>query len=304
MPSCRWRCARTGASSAARRAASGSPSAATRRGWTACWPNSASSIFFVDTHGLLNAAPQPKYGVHRPARTPGGPAAFARDYESSKQVWAAEEGYPGDLLYREFYRDAGFDVDEPHIRKLLHAGIKTFTGLKYHRITGKTDWKEPYHPSWARERAAAHAGHFMFNRQRQVEWLGSFFDRPPIIVSPYDAELFGHWWFEGPQWIDFLLRKIACDQDDIKTITPAEYLDRFGDLQTVQPPECSWGAGGFHEVWLNGSNEWVYPLLHAAAERMSALVQRFPDASGLRAGRSTRPRASCCWRSRATGRSS
>ena len=121
----------------------------------------------------------------------------------------------------------------------------------------------------------------MFNRQRQVEWLGSFFDRPPIIVSPYDAELFGHWWFEGPQWIDFLLRKIACDQDDIKTITPAEYLDRFGDLQTVQPPECSWGAGGFHEVWLNGSNEWVYPLLHAAAERMSALVQRFPDASGL-----------------------
>ncbi|MEK7796565.1 MAG: 1,4-alpha-glucan branching protein domain-containing protein [Pseudomonadota bacterium] len=237
--------------------------------------------FFVDTHGLLNAAPQPKYGVHRPARTPGGPAAFARDYESSKQVWAAEEGYPGDLLYREFYRDAGFDVDEPHIRKLLHAGIKTFTGLKYHRITGKTDWKEPYHPSWARERAAAHAGHFMFNRQRQVEWLGSFFDRPPIIVSPYDAELFGHWWFEGPQWIDFLLRKIACDQNDIKTITPAEYLDRFGDLQTVQPPECSWGAGGFHEVWLNGSNEWVYPLLHAAAERMSALVQRFPDAEGL-----------------------
>jgi len=237
--------------------------------------------FFLDTHGLLNAEPRPKYGVHRPIRTPGGPVAFGRDYESSKQVWAAEEGYPGDFLYREFYRDAGFDVDRPHIDKLRHAGVRTFTGLKYHRITGRTDWKEPYHPGWARERAAQHAGHFMFNRQQQIEWLAGFCDAPPVIVSPYDAELFGHWWFEGPQWIDFLLRKLACDQNDIKAILPSEYLDRFGDLQTVQPPECSWGAGGFHEVWLNGGNDWIYPHLHAAAERMSALVQRFPNADGL-----------------------
>ena len=236
--------------------------------------------FFVDSHGLLNADPRPKYGVHRPVRTPGGPAAFARDYESSKQVWSAEEGYPGDPTYREFYRDAGFDVNEEHMRRLRHAGITTFTGLKYHRITGKSDWKEPYHPGWARERAASHAGHFMFNRQRQVEWLSSFFDAPPLIVAPYDAELFGHWWFEGPQWIDFLLRKTAYDQSDIQSLTPAEYLDRHGPLQTVTPPECSWGAGGFHEVWLNGSNDWIYPYLHAAAERMIALVQSFPNAEG------------------------
>ncbi|MEK7303506.1 MAG: DUF1957 domain-containing protein, partial [Pseudomonadota bacterium] len=111
-------------------------------------------FFILDSHGLLNAEPRPRYGVHRPIRAPGGPAAFARDYESSKQVWSAEEGYPGDHLYREFYRDAGFDVHQPHIEKLRHAGIATFTGLKYHRITGKTAWKEPYHPGWARERAA------------------------------------------------------------------------------------------------------------------------------------------------------
>jgi len=236
--------------------------------------------FLLDSHGLLNADPRPKYGVHRPVRTPAGPAAFGRDYESSKQVWSADEGYPGDPQYREFYRDAGFDVEAPHIEKLRHAGVRTFTGLKYHRITGKTDWKEPYHPGWARDRAAEHAGHFLFNRQQQVNWLSSSFDRPPVVVAPYDAELFGHWWFEGPQWIDFLLRKLACDQQDIRTITPSEYLDRFGDLQSAAPPECSWGAGGFHEVWLNGSNDWIYPYLHAAAERMSALVQRFPDADG------------------------
>ena len=238
------------------------------------------NYFFVDSHGLLNADPRPKYGVHRPARTPAGPAAFARDYESSKQVWSAEEGYPGDSIYREFYRDAGFDVPQPHIQSLLHAGIPTFTGLKYHRITGRGDWKEPYHPGWATERVAEHAGNFLFNRQKQVEWLNSVIDQPPIIVAPYDAELFGHWWFEGPQWINFLFRKIACDQDDIRTTTPAEYLAQFSDLQTVQPPECSWGAGGFHEVWLNGNNDWVYPYLHDAAEQLSQLVRDIPDAAG------------------------
>jgi len=237
-------------------------------------------FFILDSHGLLNAEPRPRYGVHRPIRTPGGPAAFARDYESSKQVWSAEEGYPGDHLYREFYRDAGFDVHQPHIEKLRHAGIATFTGLKYHRITGNTAWKEPYHPGWARERAAEHAGHFLLNRQQQIGWLASFFDRPPIVLAPYDAELFGHWWFEGPQWIDFLLRKMAYDQHDVQAITPAEYIDRFGDLQPATPPECSWGAGGYHEVWLNGSNDWIYPYLHTAAERMGALVQRFPNAQG------------------------
>ena len=107
-----------------------------------------------------------------------------------------------------------------------------------------------------------------------------FFDRPPVILAPYDAELFGHWWFEGPQWIDFLLRKIAYDQSDIKNITPSEYLDRFSDLQPVSPPECSWGAGGVHEVWLNGTNDWIYPYLHAATEKMNAFVQRFPNAEG------------------------
>lgn len=236
--------------------------------------------FFVDSHGVLNAEPSPKYGVHRPIRTPAGPCAFPRDYESSKQVWSAEEGYPGDAVYREFYRDVGFDVHMPHIQNLHHAGVATFTGLKYHRITGKTSWKEPYHPGWARERAAEHAGHFLFNRQRQVEWLASVFDRPPLIVAPYDAELFGHWWFEGPQWIDFLFRKMAFDQHDIEAITAAEYLDRFGDLQVAQPPECSWGAGGYHEVWLNGSNDWVYPYLHAAAERLRQLAEQYPDADG------------------------
>lgn len=236
--------------------------------------------FILDSHGLLNADPCPRYGVHRPIRTPAGPVAFGRDFESSREVWAAEGGYPGDPLYRDFYRDAGFDVPAAHIARLHHAGQPGFTGLKYHRVTGATAVKEPYHPGQARERAAVHAADFLAKRRTQLQWLNSVLDRPPVIVAPYDAELFGHWWFEGPQWIDFLFRGLAADPDGIAPTTPTAVLDQDRDLQTATPPECSWGAGGFHEVWLNETNDWIYPYLHAAAGRLSALVVQHAQAGG------------------------
>ncbi|HBL48738.1 MAG TPA: DUF1957 domain-containing protein, partial [Firmicutes bacterium] len=118
--------------------------------------------------------------------------------ESSKQVWSASEGYPGDPVYREFYRDIGYDLEYDYIRPFLHDdGIRVNTGIKYYRITGATSNKEPYVPWTALEKAAVHAGNFMFNREQQVGYLAEFLDRKPIVVSPYDAELFGHWWFEG-----------------------------------------------------------------------------------------------------------
>ena len=99
-------------------------------------------------------------------------------------------------------------------------GIRSLLGIKYYKITGQTDHKLPYNQHAAREKAAEHAGNFLFNREKQVEWLSGAMDgRPALIVAPYDAELFGHWWFEGPQWIDFLLRKMHYDQQTIKTIT-------------------------------------------------------------------------------------
>ncbi len=115
----------------------------------------------------------------------------------------------------------------------------------------------------------------MFNREKQVEHLHGLMGREPIIVAPYDAELFGHWWYEGPSFLDFLLRKIAFDQDTLKTTTPREYLDRLPRNQRATPSASSWGYKGFHEVWLNGTNDWVYPHLHKAAERMIQLAERF-----------------------------
>jgi len=255
------------------------PECGYRPGFDRLLPEFGLDHFFLDSHGLINATPRPRYGVYRPVRTPAGPAAFARDPDSSRQVWSKTEGYPGDFFYREFYRDAGFDVHEPHIECLRHQGMPSFTGLKYYRITGSGDWKEPYRPEWAHERARVHAVQFLQARRDQIDKLATTFDQPPIVVAPYDAELLGHWWFEGPQWLDALLREAARGQSGIAPITPAEFLDRFPLLQTCTPAESSWGEGGFHEVWLNQSNDWIYPALHAASERMTGLVQRYPHSN-------------------------
>ena len=245
-----------------------------------CLRDSGLRYFFTDTHGVLFAEPRPKYGVYAPILCPkSNVAALARDTESSKQVWSAIEGYPGDYQYREFYRDVGFDLDYEYLRPHLHqSGIRSHLGIKYYKITGRTDHKQPYSPRAALDKAAEHAGNFMFNREKQVEWLsGSMDGRPALIVAPYDAELFGHWWFEGPDWIELLLRKLHWDQQTVKTITIPEYLDRHPKIQVAQPAFSSWGYKGYCEVWLEGSNDWIYRHLHEDADRMVELARNHPD---------------------------
>jgi 1,4-alpha-glucan branching enzyme len=239
--------------------------------------------FFTDSHGVLHGTPRPKYGVFAPVYCKGtGVAAFGRDLESSKQVWSSIEGYPGDYNYREFYRDIGFDLEFDYIKPYIHPdGVRINTGIKYYRITGTSLQKEPYEPEWARETAAAHAGNFLFNRQKQVEYLYDMIQRKPIIVSPYDAELYGHWWYEGPQWLEFLIRKIACDQDTIRMITPSEFLAENPRNQVITPSMSSWGYKGYSEMWLQGANDWIYRHLHEASYRMSELVREFPHTDGI-----------------------
>ncbi len=239
-------------------------------------------FFITDAHGILHASPRPKYGIFAPIYCPSGVAAFGRDLESSKQVWSAKEGYPGDYHYRDFYRDIGYDLDYEYIKPYIHhLGIRKCTGIKYYKITGPTDHKEPYIPSIAQEKAAEHAGNFMFNREKQVEHLYDFMKRNPIIVAPYDAELFGHWWYEGPDWLNLLIRKIVHDQKTIKLITPIEYLERHSRNQVSTPSLSSWGWKGYSEVWLEGSNDWIYRHLHRAADKMVELAQSYPNGADI-----------------------
>jgi 1,4-alpha-glucan branching enzyme len=235
--------------------------------------------FLTDGHGILYARPRPRFGAYAPIFTETGVAAFGRDHESSQQVWSSKVGYPGAVEYREFYKDLGWEADYDYIKPyIMPNGQRKNTGIKYHRITSKDDSEKAlYDPYWAREKAADHAANFMYNRGQQVQRLAGLINRPPIVVSPYDAELFGHWWYEGPWFIDFLFRKSWYDQDTYDMTHLSDYLRMNQTQQVCRPSQSSWGYKGFHEYWLNETNAWVYPHLHKTAERMIELARREPQ---------------------------
>jgi len=231
--------------------------------------------FVVDAHGLMYGKPRPRFAIFSPYYTPAGSAVFARDRESSRQVWSSRDGYPGDPAYRDFYRDIGKDLPEDYIsRAFPQVGHHRFTGIKYHRITGSEN-KELYRRDWAMGAADSHAGHFLQSRMQQIEQLRATLPVDPLVLSPFDAELFGHWWFEGPEFLDLFLRKAAFDQKVFQLTTPTRYLAGHPTLQMVSPSPSSWGNNGYWEVWLDRSNAWIYPHLHAAARNMTAAARKF-----------------------------
>lgn len=232
----------------------------------------------TETHGILYANPTPLYGTYAPIVSEGDIVAFGRDLESSRQVWSSINGYPGDYNYREFYRDIGYDADYEYIKPYIAKnGARVHTGIKYHRITGKTEFKDYYNPRWAMDSAEKQAGHFFDSRQKQITALSEKMDVPPIILCPYDAELYGHWWYEGPYWLYILFKKIYYDNCDFKLITPGEYIDKYPQMQVATPCRSSWGANGYSEVWLNPTNDYVHRHLHVAGDRMVELAHLYPN---------------------------
>lgn len=229
--------------------------------------------FVVEAHGIDHASVAPLSGIHAPIYTPGGIAAFGRDQVSTREVWSAEHGYPGDPDYREFYRDIGFDLAPESLQGVLGGGVgRAMTGIKYHRITGKTEQKELYDPEAGRRRAELHAALFLRRRSAHLARLQAEGASAPVIVAPFDAELFGHWWFEGPQWLDALLRGAATGTSPLSVVTLGGYLDRHPVHQTGQPGTSSWGAAGYFDTWLNPKTDWIYEHLIGCAERMEGLV--------------------------------
>ena len=232
----------------------------------------------VESHGVLYANPTPIYGTLAPIVSPQGFTVFGRDMESSRQVWSSINGYPGDYNYRDFYRDIGYEADYDYIKPYIaHNGVRVHTGIKYHRITGNTDNKDIYDIRWAKDSAERQAGHFLNSRTEQIENASKYMDKPPIVLCPYDAELYGHWWYEGPYWLYILFKKIYYDECNFKLITPSEYMDKYPEIQECQPCRSSWGANGYSEVWLNPSNDYAHKHLHTAGDRMCELAYNFRD---------------------------
>ncbi|MEA1911000.1 MAG: DUF1957 domain-containing protein, partial [Spirochaetota bacterium] len=184
--------------------------------------------FFVAAHGILLSDEKPLNGVYSPLELPNGMSAFGQDFSLTEAVWSSDTGYPGDPVYREFYRDIGHDLPLDYIRPYIHEpDVRVNTGYKYCAVTGDTDKKVLYDSEKAMKKLDEHADNFIQRYLDQVSRLEGRLEKDPFIVTSYDAELFGHWWFEGISWMEAVIRKISERTNDLEMITAADYLKKY-----------------------------------------------------------------------------
>jgi 1,4-alpha-glucan branching enzyme len=200
----------------------------------------------------LRKSPYRPYRVASRGGT-GSAIAFIRDPRSTLQVWSRDAGYPGDPGYLEFHK-------------------KHFPGgLRFWRVTdGLNDLgtKQVYDPEVAASRTRAHAEHFTSLLWETFQAAGP----RTLVCSPYDAELFGHWWFEGPQWLEWVVRTLA--RTEMAPATLGESLEIVKPLDTVALPEGSWGEGGDHRVWFNRDTEWTWDRVYSAEDEWASHLSR------------------------------
>ena len=211
----------------------------------------------LDGHGLLNADPRPRYGLYAPICTKKGVAFFGRDSESTLPVWSARDGYPGNPNYREFHRDLGWDLSIESLKKIGIQGKRPL-GIKLFKITSKNtslENKQEYDPQAAKESVEKDAESYLQERKKQLVKLENSMQIEPLLIAPFDAELFGHWWFEGPKFLSHLF--IKSKKEGIKLITLKDAIQLTSQIQLCNPSPSSWGQGGFHNYWLNQSNAWI-----------------------------------------------
>jgi 1,4-alpha-glucan branching enzyme len=173
---------------------------------------------------------------------------FPRDPSTGLQVWSGDTGYPGDANYLDFHK-------------------KRFPGgHRYWQVTGpRVDMAEKliYWPHQAEERVKEHASHFVHLVHQTLE-SGFNAAIPPVLCAPFDAELFGHWWFEGPMWLEAVCRNLHQFNSGIATIACSQYLDRHPRAGFIAMQEGSWGAEGNHQVWMNPDTSWTYSHIYPA----------------------------------------
>lgn len=186
-------------------------------------------------------------------------AVFTREPHTASQVWSGIMGYPGDTHYLEFHK-------------------KYFPGgHRYWRVTdSKIDLgkKELYEQARIEERLEQHSTHFVALARTVLEEHRKKFSTNGIICAPYDSELFGHWWFEGPRFLKKVFRKLE-DEKEFLITTASEELERRTSAEVISLPEGSWGEGGHHKVWLNPKTEWTWKLVYEVEQSFRLFLQNF-----------------------------
>ena len=220
--------------------------------------------FIVDHHQLMNAKPYDlkkdpfyAYTAKRPKKAEEPVTVLSRNVDLSLQVWSHELGYPGDGAYLEFHKK------------------KEGGKLRYWKITNKKYelvFKDPYIPKEAEQKVKEHAGHYKWlitnNLKHHFESTGD----AAMILTSFDAELYGHWWFEGPKFLYHVIKWISIDPQ-IKTESISEFLERMPAKSEVYLPESSWGNHYNNSTWINKETEWVLGREYSVEREMKNLVK-------------------------------
>lgn len=209
-------------------------------------------------------SPYEAYLVNSSGRPLAPVAVLARDRETGIQVWSGETGYPGDEWYLEFHK-------------------KHYPGnLRYWRVSWPREdlgRKEPYEPVRALSRLPDQARHFSSVVQQTLakhEAERGSAAKPGILCAIYDTELFGHWWFEGAEWLYYAIRQLEAD--GVRRVTCGEYLAENPPTVVVSLPEGSWGEGGYHWIWLNEWTSGVWERIYRCEREMTELADTYADA--------------------------
>ena len=203
--------------------------------------------------------PMVPVGISSPAQPPKV-YAFARHPKASEPVWSSVVGYPGSAPYLEFHRRHG-----DH-------------GLRYHRVTNVSfdlSQKQPYQLDDTFTKLYENSQHFCETVRETLREHHQMTGRPGIVVAPFDAELFGHWWFEGTQFLRDVLLTLSRDKS-VTLATAEEILAHRPPDTVVRLPEGSWGQHGNHSVWLNDSTRWIWEIEYRAEARMLTLLRQLP----------------------------
>ncbi len=188
-------------------------------------------------------------------------AVLTRDPKTGLQVWSGEWGYPGDGWYLDFHKK------------------KFPSGLRYWRVTNsKADLadKLEYEIEKVEERLEENSSHFVelitATLKEHFEQTGN----PGVLTAPYDTELFGHWWFEGPRFLKKVFQKLS-KSEFIKPATASEAIEKLKPSTVVSLPEGSWGEGGYHYIWLNKDTEWTWRHIYPTEFKMRELAKKYAD---------------------------
>jgi 1,4-alpha-glucan branching enzyme len=249
------------------------------------------SYTIADTHAGLSKNPETSRGSFYPVRTPAQTLVLFRDFRAVRDVLDPETGCRCSPLYRDSGADAGFELPAEMVAPFLndHAG-RVRTGYAYRTNGGRGQKKRVYDPAQAAELAAGQALAFLEARLSTLRKAGelgradpSLADLDPVSVCAWDADVFGRRWYEGPLFLEALFRG-AADRQELRFMSPGEYLfkqDRLS-IGPGEPEFSSWGVNGYAEPWLNAANDWMYPHVMQAVERMIELAERFPNDPGIK----------------------